>query len=1260
MIVTKILYLLIPCVMFVRRSLQICLEEASNKGLSVRWPQSEEGTDIKSDPLCYNEDTIITRNCVNNTWIPSLSELTPCFEALHIFDIPQSSLCPATFKKVSENNTKYCYKVEKASSWSFPCLQGGGASVITHLNDDDVESILTALKKNNVSRYYWLPGRRAKLFSALIWNTPGQMWGRNVESNNLLPVRDCIFKNCLLLDIEAREIISELCWIEYPSLCFYRNDIHYPANCPENYSGVRLTPQESICAGINVMHKELSFEEFSNISQFKCTPMGDNIENDLSRYVYKEIAKNYPLPENTWCWFSTSFYNHVGDEIGIFKSVFSDFRVSINNKGSIRLNRKQDSTKLSCFACRTQILYEQPELLFEYNEMHNIMYLTIYFPSGLWKYSENDTGIQCFSDAKGFVKVIDINNFPYMHVKTSKYQDNTNFTIEKVVYKVDLITDRSAQYWCEGHTNNFTLISTEKVIANPQGNYIHVFSLGLEIFFTDDEIRIELNEKMIQVCDNVTDIFNADKVLLMEMLTYASEKLLVLLHMHMPIMNIYEEKGDNIKMLYENMKQIAKTELFKYNYTFVNISSSMYCLPTTSNSEGMILEWELTAIGHIAAPKQFCLQANGLPVKRRCLGSYILGSRWGQVEGVCNQNYSPSIATTYLYKFYKGRMPANDTFQFLTNGLGYILNDVGIFIPADIYYLSISLQQILNIAQSNESSVDMGTMENIAWIMNRVMILDNRYLRLAQTLNSTNVILDAVGVIIHKLARRNTSTLRSPQNIGYDLARQPNFLIQICYPTINNISGVAIRYKTNTSNFLDVDIIPLFKNTTYDEVLMISNLDIATWIPGNVLDSLIISQNLTSNETLQEENIRIIISIFHNGAVFQELDPNYLILNSRVIGVTIPGFLPNLLYPIPLIFRNLNNLGYKKQCGYWDFMVKNRASGFWSISINKAWRAIPANQASYALRDGNAEDYDDQIFKTLLNEEDRLPRGNLQSIKSMIRDFSSCQDDFGLKPPDGVLKEHTFPWLGFVQYIHVTTGLPHHSKAPRVVLVHKQFAVGTATDMLHLPKNYKLGNVLFGDYVRDEEECGLTLSQTKMGSDCPRAYLEIPLIDISPHPEYSRFGVGNSLAIVKLLRPIKSRKYYFKFLLLSANLGSEGVTHVLCTSGCGIRPGAPIVTHATEGTVQLMGVAAGSAPCIRRSMRNRLNKEPPLYIDVYPYVSWIINFVTANILPRPYPENFKLVDGGPSVSRDGMYNSVRSSDATKPSRDACDYWSWWI
>ncbi|CAH2102333.1 unnamed protein product [Euphydryas editha] len=308
----------------------------------------------------------------------------------------------------------------------------------------------------------------------------------------------------------------------------------------------------------------------------------------------------------------------------------------------------------------------------------------------------------------------------------------------------------------------------------------------------------------------------------------------------------------------------------------------------------------------------------------------------------------------------------------------------------------------------------------------------------------------------------------------------------------------------------------------------------------------------------------------------------------------------------------------------------------------------------------------------------------------MLRDFSTCHDDFNLKPPDGILKEHTFSWLGFVQYLHVTTGLPHHSKAPRVVLIHKQFSVGTATDMLNLPKNYKLGNVIFGDYERDEEDCGLTRTQAKMGVKCPRAYFEMPLVDITPHPEYSRFGVGNSLALVKFLRPVKShymipiclptlieretkRKNKAVFMVdylssvpkdfdsekmakktlkmythkdcrrhrMRSQLGSEGVTHVLCSSGCGIRPGAPIVSHALEGTFQLIGIAAGGAPCARRSMRRKLNREPPLYIDVYPYASWIINYITAHVLPRPYPENFMLAEEGSSMGIHREYLRAR-------------------
>lgn len=46
---------------------------------------------------------------------------------------------------------------------------------------------------------------------------------------------------------------------------------------------------------------------------------------------------------------------------------------------------------------------------------------------------------------------------------------------------------------------------------------------------------------------------------------------------------------------------------------------------------------------------------------------------------------------------------------------------------------------------------------------------------------------------------------------------------------------------------------------------------------------------------------------------------------------------------------------------------------------------------------------------------------------------------------------------------------------------------------------------MFGDYERDEVECGLTHKDIRDGLKCPRAYLEVPPLDITPHPEFSRY-----------------------------------------------------------------------------------------------------------------------------------------------------------
>lgn len=439
---------------------------------------------------------------------------------------------------------------------------------------------------------------------------------------------------------------------------------------------------------------------------------------------------------------------------------------------------------------------------------------------------------------------------------------------------------------------------------------------------------------MSDLIANVTEIFHANTVLVMDILDFSIGQMIILMHLHVPIRDNFDDKARNVEDTFFSLKEIAEIEFPKYNYTLVNISSSIYCLPTTSN-DALALNWEMTPIGHIAAPQQFCLQANGLPVKRHCHGSYLLGSSWGDVEGTCDTNYEPSSTTKFLFDFVKGNMPDNDSTSFLTDGLEFVLSDVGAIIPADIYYLSMSLQHVLYLAETNQS-VDMGDIQNIAWVMDRVMSLDQSYLWLSQTLNSTNVILDSVNDIIEHLVEEHTKTQQWRYS-SYLLAVEPQFVVQISYPKHNNITGIVLINNTDFDNFTSMKIQPLFANTTLSDVLSIENLEAATWLPNQIIDSL----ERTSNVSTDDDKLHIVISVFYNDAVFPELEETRHKINSRVIGISIPGYSSNLKHSIPLVFRNFDiNGGEDQFCGYWNFQAEDTKNvpGSWKkkgcFSIN--------------------------------------------------------------------------------------------------------------------------------------------------------------------------------------------------------------------------------------------------------------------------------------------------------------------------------------
>lgn len=906
---------------------QICPEEVSNAGISVTWHQTPTANNIESDPLCYRNETLVTRNCSYSGWTPPLDDIGPCLKVVKYFDM---NSCPPGYHKISDDNNDYCYQIGQPTVWNSPCFASGGASVITDLSAAEVEYLLNSLKATNTSRYFWLPAARQKLFHPVVWSIPGPNWGRLVSASEFLSLYTSFSKNCLLLDIERGVLVTEICSKNYPSLCFYINDLYYPSKCPNGYHSFRFKLDNGTCYGIEKSVRGMSFNEFV---QEKCRSPMLNTEYDLTRFIFKKISAINQLPNDVWCWFKApevshetyenTEYLHSNNSLEIKRP--SSFEGIINNAGALGLINA--SASLPCMACEMEVVYGKTEFMFEYNEVQNKIYLTVYYPSGLWKYDNNDKGIQCFSDAKGFFRVVDINDIPFIEVNSSKREAIELSQVEKIVYIIDLVTDSSAQYWCEAHTVNFSFITTEKIIANPKGNKVHVFALVIKYYVLPDEV--EDIADLTDLTTNITNIFSAKKVLLMDIFDYSLDHMMILFHLHIDIEDAHEDEALQLQETFSSLILTSNLELPKYNYTFVNLSSSVYCLPTNS-IDVITLDWEMTLIGHISAPKQFCLQANGLPVKRHCQGSYVLGGFWGEVEGTCDNTYEPSQTTTFLYNFVKRQMPNDYISSFLTDGLNFVLGDTDIIIPADIYYLSMSLQHILDLYQENATSVDTGDIDNIAWVMDRMMVLDNNYLHLAQTLNSTNVILDSVSDIIELIAQSSLNESSQLFNVSYQFALKPQFVVQITYPEYNNITGVAIIRNSDSDNFSDMLVQPLYKNTSLEEVLSIENLEIATWLPEQVLDTIQINNNCSEENTTRSDFFHIIITIFYNDAIFQELATDKHVINSRIVGVSIPEYMSNLEYPVPLVFKQINHTGHS-DCGYWDFQPKqsNNILGSW-------------------------------------------------------------------------------------------------------------------------------------------------------------------------------------------------------------------------------------------------------------------------------------------------------------------------------------------
>uniref|UniRef100_A0A182KDE1 G-protein coupled receptors family 2 profile 2 domain-containing protein n=1 Tax=Anopheles christyi TaxID=43041 RepID=A0A182KDE1_9DIPT len=315
-------------------------------------------------------------------------------------------------------------------------------------------------------------------------------------------------------------------------------------------------------------------------------------------------------------------------------------------------------------------------------------------------------------------------------------------------------------------------------------------------------------------------------------------------------------------------------------FRFIGANSTEYCLPESLRVAPRKNVWWAARLGESVAPRNLCLiEHSGLPVTRRCLGDYLYGCAWDWNPGseLCSHEKRPTTDMLYQYS----------VSQLNQSMLGHVLSKAGDIlavpeniIPADLFYLSKTLENLPTLLESNESVEEVPKEErrhyfcNISTILSRVMYLNETTVVLSQrALNTTNILLDATETIVNQLALANDTRAmmqgkqydcRDPdamqqvhQHDGTVLFRTARLIVLIADPTVANVTGLALfRSKklhtegedlsdaavhsevTEEEDFRDYTLRYLYMNQSVESLLAENDLEIGSFIPQHVIEGL--------------------------------------------------------------------------------------------------------------------------------------------------------------------------------------------------------------------------------------------------------------------------------------------------------------------------------------------------------------------------------------------------------------------------------------
>lgn len=930
-----------------------------------------------------NDKFVKIRTCRDDGWQPS--ETPNCTYSQKSFS--ESIKCPLGYTEVLWNKKMVCVLLTDPQPWNNTCLSAGTEKTILDLSGDERDAVYNYLQERGVEQV-WMPAKRVWSYGPVLWTLAGGSFGESVEFDDIaIELTDDVYEHgCFNLNTTANGESGSIedCQRAYPILCVYNEDSALiKLACPKDFYTTRFEGHQSRCysahkiQGPNSLSRQSEYSWVSSECRGRLYTM-NSVEKTV---IYEKLARNSDLSSSDRCLFGVMPNVYIESQQQWKTLVpfldYVNWAYPMQTSGNIVTTDRDGqwhwtNDVFTCIACEQKVEILMPQIILKFHDGH--LYVIIYNNEFLWREQADEPGIKCFTDSDHeLVRSVKVEDQVWSGLLTFD-EDNYVSSVRdqtRTVFELKTYGDGPGYYWCDGHAMpDFKLIKSEPVVAykNLEGQ---VFAVMIETHclqcrqYFQNKYTKEISKKFKDFLNKLRKRFRRQmideisvenvRVMKIESIDLAKNVSRLLFHVTISMENdLDDSEEDNLEMSFE-MLEIYKIRNYLHRmlestredpsteYKYLSLNNTEYCLPD-SISVVTDLSWLNAKIGETSAPKELCLLGNGLPVLRQCVGDFIYGGVWRNVTRTqqCSEQMLSPI-TKSLYDIDRQYTDAADTSNVLqTVSTLLATTNQSSLIPADLFYLG---KVMYTITRFSNSSVDAhlyrNESENLFTIYNSLMMVNESTTKLSAALNSTNTLLDAFDNIINRLSSENLLSrtginLTENANDGTIAIITGKLLVYVIDPMVNNVSGIALFCRPNasehlTEDFRNYDVRLLYTNQSATQLLEEEYLEIASFVPLNLLNRLHETRNLVAvtNTTASPESpppppVSIVITIYYNDLLFQEFKQvTYAKPGGKIISVTIPGYGPILPVLLPIFIRTnaftAENITGSDVCGYWNF-----------------------------------------------------------------------------------------------------------------------------------------------------------------------------------------------------------------------------------------------------------------------------------------------------------------------------------------------------